>query len=387
MKDRVHKWIYISPLDMNHFEGWLEELAQKGLFFEWMTSWGVTFSRREPTSMRYRLEPAGRLWTRESGDYCRELGWTRLGPAGPHFNLYANSDPEAPELHTDPVVQSYALDLLARRLRRHCILLAAVTLLLAVLVALALTHFPILNYLVDSANARNLFLPLFDLLILITALRTYHSFFRLRRQMADGAPPRRDGSWRGRLRWGKITLLAELAVLLLYIGLLAAVIILPWSAPLDDLNRPVPIYSLAELENDPTLEAPPDGGAADLAYHKNSVAYKWTPAVPQQYRIRQYLSNGQDYEAELYIYWYRPAISALAAPLMEELVSQNAGNTETRTLDPPGLDRAVLAPYAHTDGQRLFLLKDDVAVWLDYTGKQDLTKRPDLLEGLCEFEP
>lgn len=61
MKDRVHKWIYINPLDMDHFEGWLEEMARKGLLFERMSYWGVVFRRGEPTNLRYRLEPAGRL--------------------------------------------------------------------------------------------------------------------------------------------------------------------------------------------------------------------------------------------------------------------------------------------------------------------------------------
>lgn len=102
MKDRVHKWIYINPLDMDHFEGWLEEMARKGLLFERMSYWGVVFRRGKPADLRYRLEPTGRLWTRESKDYCRELGWDYLGQAGQYFELYANPDPEAPELHSDP---------------------------------------------------------------------------------------------------------------------------------------------------------------------------------------------------------------------------------------------------------------------------------------------
>ena len=130
MKDIIRKLIYIEPLDMDHFEGWLEEMARKGLLFERMSYWGVVFRRGEPAAIRYRLEPAGRLWTRESKDYCRELGWNYLGQAGQHFELYANPDPEAPELHTDPVVQSYALDLLGKRLRWYLGGLAALTLLL-----------------------------------------------------------------------------------------------------------------------------------------------------------------------------------------------------------------------------------------------------------------
>ena len=208
MKDIIRKLIYIEPLDMDHFEGWLEEMARKGLLFERMSYWGVVFRRGEPAAIRYRLEPAGRLWTRESKDYCRELGWNYLGQAGQHFELYANPDPEAPELHTDPVVQSYALDLLGKRLRWYLGGLAAL--------------FPVLTRQAEIANFPNLCLLVFDLFVLAQEIRTYISFFRLRRQLAEGLPPQRDGSWRRSMGWRTLPILVGLAVLLLELGLLAA---------------------------------------------------------------------------------------------------------------------------------------------------------------------
>ena len=217
MKDKIRKLVYIEPLDMDHFEGWLEEMARKGLLFERMSYWGVVFRRDEPAAIRYRLEPAGRLWTRESKDYCRELGWDYLGQAGQHFELYANLDPEAPELHTDPVVQSYALDLLGKRLRWYLGGLAALTLLL-----LAAVLFPVLTQQAEIANFPNLCLLVFDLFVLAQEIRTYISFFRLRRQLAEGMPPQRDGSWRRSMGWRTLPILVGLAVLLLELGLLAA---------------------------------------------------------------------------------------------------------------------------------------------------------------------
>lgn len=210
MKDRVHKWIYISPLDMDHFEGWLEELAQKGLLFERMSYWGVVFRRGKPADLRYRLEPTGRLWTRESKDYCRELGWDYLGQAGQYFELYANPDPEAPELHSDPVVQSYALDLLGKWLRWHLVL----TLLLAAVL------FTVLTQQAEIFIFPSLCMLFFYLVVLAQDIRTYISFFRLRRHLAEGTPPQRDGSWRRSMRWRKLPILVGLVVLLLELGFL-----------------------------------------------------------------------------------------------------------------------------------------------------------------------
>ena len=219
MKDRVRKLIYIEPLDMDHFEGWLEEMARKDLLFERMSYWGVVFRRGEPTNLRYRLEPAGRLWTRESKDYCRELGWDYLGQAGQHFELYANPDPEAPELHSDPVVQSYALDLLGKWLRWYLGGVAVLTLLLAVVL------FSILTQQAEIFIFPNLCLLVFDLVVLAQEIRTYASFFRLRRQLAEGTPPQRDGSWRISMRWRKLPILVGIVVLLLEFGLLAALLL------------------------------------------------------------------------------------------------------------------------------------------------------------------
>lgn len=220
MKDRVRKLIYIEPLDMDHFEGWLEEMARKGLLFERMSYWGVVFRRGEPANLRYRLEPAGRLWTRESKDYCRELGWDYLGQAGQHFELYANPDPEAPELHSDPVVQSYALDLLGKRLRWYLGGFAVLTLLL-----LAAVLLPILTRQAEITIFPNLCLLLFDLVVLAQEIRTYVSFFRLRQQLREGMPPQRDGSWRRSMRWRKLPILVGLVVVLLEYGLLAALLL------------------------------------------------------------------------------------------------------------------------------------------------------------------
>lgn len=215
MKDRIRKLIYIEPLDMDHFEGWLEEMARKGLLFERMSYWGVVFRRGEPADLRYRLEPAGRLWTRESKDYCRELGWDYLGQAGQYFELYANPDPEAPELNSDPVVQSYALDLLSKWLRWYLVL----TLLLAAALFIVLTQQA------EISIFPNLCLLVFDLVVLAQEIRTYVSFFRLRRQLREGMPPQRDGSWRVSMRWRKLPILVGLVVLLLEFGLLAALLL------------------------------------------------------------------------------------------------------------------------------------------------------------------
>ena len=117
MSDTVHRFLLVEPADMDRFEGWLEDMAHRGLHYRHSGVFFVHFRRGEPSSVRYRLEPMGSLWSRESQDYCRALGRDRLGQVGRDFELYRNPDPDAPELHTDPVVRACGLERVSKTLR------------------------------------------------------------------------------------------------------------------------------------------------------------------------------------------------------------------------------------------------------------------------------
>ena len=69
-----------NPLISDRIEGWLESMARPGPTLPTTEdAFLVHFRRGEPAAVRYRLEPMGSLWSRESQDYCRALGWDRLG--------------------------------------------------------------------------------------------------------------------------------------------------------------------------------------------------------------------------------------------------------------------------------------------------------------------
>lgn len=394
MKDTVRKWMRLDPIDMDHFEGWLEAMAQKGLFFERTWAMGIVFRRGKPAPVRYRLNPAGNLWTRENQDYCKSLGWEYAGNMGNYFDLYANRDPDAPELHTDPVVQSYALEQVAKRAKRTCILLTALTLVMlaAVLLPFFLLSTPILTWLIESPTSGNLFVILLDLLSTAMTIQAYRSFFRLRRRLAEGQPPRRDGSWKAAIRWQQALTWIALALTIFYFGALAVTTSCAWEGQLDSLNKPAPVLSLAELEGDTNLKPLVDGSWDDGQDRNNYVSFNCTPVAPEQYEITQWLTDGGDYEPRLVTRWYRLSLPFLAAPLLDELVYQYTQHNyfpeeyDVEEVSLPGFDRAVLATDTQWPGQRLFLQKGNVVIYLSYSGNQDLTSRPELLEKLTSFQ-
>lgn len=394
MKDTVRKWMRLDPIDMDHFEGWLETMARKGLFFERTWALGIVFRRGEPACVRYRLDPAGSLWNREDQNYCKSLGWEFVCQVGRYFDLYVNRDSEAPELHTDPVVQSYALEQVANRAKRTCILLTALTLVMlaAVLLPFFLFSTPILTWLVESPTSGNLLVILLDLLSTAMTVQAYRSFFRLRKRLEEGQPPRRDGIWKSAVRWQQVLNWTGLALAVVYATVLIVTTSRSWEGQLDGLSKPVPTLSLAELEHNLALEPLVDGRWADGQDRNNYVSFTCTPVAPEQYEIVQKLTDGRDYEPRLTTRWYRLSLPFLASPLLDELVYQYTrynyapGEYDVEEISLPGFDRAVLATDSQWPGQRLFLQKGNVVVYLSYSGNQDLTCRPELLEELAFFQ-
>lgn len=394
MKDTVRKWMRLDPIDMDHFEGWLETMARKGLFFERTWALGIVFRRGEPACVRYRLDPAGSLWNREDQNYCKSLGWEFVCQVGRYFDLYVNRDSEAPELHTDPVVQSYALEQVANRAKRTCILLTALTLVMlaAVLLPFFLFSTPILTWLVESPTSGNLLVILLDLLSTAMTVQAYRSFFRLRKRLEEGQPPRRNGSWKSAVRWQQVLNWTGLALAVVYATVLIVTTSRSWEGQLDGLSKPVPTLSLAELEHNLALEPLVDGRWADGQDRNNYVSFTCTPVAPEQYEIVQKLTDGRDYEPRLTTRWYRLSLPFLASPLLDELVYQYTrynyapGEYDVEEISLPGFDRAVLATDSQWPGQRLFLQKGNVVVYLSYSGNQDLTCRPELLEELASFQ-
>ena len=111
----------ISIYDVAAVETWLEDLARKGENPVCFTGSRVDLLLDEPWECRFRLQPLQR-WKEaldpERVEAYRSMGWRLVGQLGP-FWVWRCDDPNAPELDTDPVVQSMGYGYLERKMRRH----------------------------------------------------------------------------------------------------------------------------------------------------------------------------------------------------------------------------------------------------------------------------
>lgn len=394
MRNTVYKLIPVDFVDVDRFEGWAEDMARRGLYLHHLTPFlFAAFQRGEPAPVRYRLEPRGSFWSRESQNYCRSLGWEFVFHVGRWFDLYRNDDPEAPELHTDPVVHSYALDRISRSLRilTAVLVLCFVGELAVLLLPYLLSETPVLLLLDVSVIATLSILVL--LLLLWVEFRSLGSFFRLRRRLREGIVPGRH-SWRSSARWYFGLLLFDLVLLAALIATPLVMRSVEWEGELAAAERPFPILELRELEGDPALEVAPSPAALEIfGYDRdNYVRRNWSLLAPGQYEVDQRLTGSGDYEPRLDMLWYRLSLPCLASPLLDDLITRYSdlryAPEHYTVTEPelPGFDRAVLVQDNRWPGQELFLQAGNVVIYLDYSGAQDLTGRPELLARLAAFE-
>ena len=394
MRNTVYKLIPVDFVDVDRFEGWAEDMARRGLYLHHLTPFlFAAFQRGEPAPVRYRLEPRGSFWSRESQNYCRSLGWEFVFHVGRWFDLYRNDDPEAPELHTDPVVHSYALDRISRSLRilTAVLVLCFVGELAALLLPYLLSETPVLLLLDVSGISTLSMLVLF--LLLGVEFRSLGSFFRLRRRLREGIVPGRH-SWRSSARWYFGLLLFDLVLLAALIASPLVLRSVEWEGELAAAERPFPILELRELEGDPALEAVPSPITLEIFGYDshNYVRRNWSLLAPGQYEVDQRLTDGGDYEPRLDMLWYRLSLPCLASPLLDDLITRYSdlryAPEHYTVTEPelPGFDRAVLVQDNRWPGQELFLQAGNVVIYLDYSGAQDLTGRPELLARLAAFE-
>lgn len=394
MRNTVYKLIPVDFVDVDRFEGWAEDMARRGLYLHHLTPFlFAAFQRGEPAPVRYRLEPRGSFWSRESQNYCRSLGWEFVFHVGRWFDLYRNDDPEAPELHTDPVVHSYALDRISRSLRilTAVLVLCFVGELAVLLLPYLLSDAPVLLLLDVSVIATLSILVL--LLLLWVEFRSLGSFFRLRRRLREGIVPGRQ-SWRSSARWYFGLLLFDLVLLAALIATPLVMRSVEWEGELATAERPFPILELRELEGDPALEAVPSPITLEIFGYDshNYVRRNWSLLAPGQYEVDQHLTGSGDYEPRLDMLWYRLSLPCLASPLLDDLITRYSdlryAPEHYTVTEPelPGFDRAVLVQDNRWPGQELFLQAGNVVIYLDYSGAQDLTGRPELLARLAAFE-
>ena len=120
----------VELYDVAAVESWLEERDREGYhLLRFRGLYGIFYQDCSVAPSRYRLQPLLRKEKSpppEMTDAYRELGWEYVCTLAGTFHIWRCGDPAAPELDTDPVVQSMGYGYLERKMRRLLMAAAAV---------------------------------------------------------------------------------------------------------------------------------------------------------------------------------------------------------------------------------------------------------------------
>ena len=316
-----------APLsDAEGLESWLEDLALQGLYLKTFRPLFCTFIPGPAKKTRYRLEPY-RLRPEDDLpcsmlELYQDFGWDYAGTANNAMLIFSTQDPEAPELHTDPALQSQRWKKLYRSARRGFVWDAALLVLVAVLTALLLADTPILHLLTTSAVPLILF-GLYQLCSLPAAWAEVQDLSRLVRRLEAGEPMDHRAPYpRRRL----VPLLSFALCVLLIVLLVLPRYILPFLGggmrPIGEVSDFSPL-SLAQVEGKgyrPYEMEDPNQSDYSHYSRRNHYLLCWN-----QWEVFQ--AGQADLAGKLnwmQIDWYDiPApLSFLSAPLADELLSK-----------------------------------------------------------------
>lgn len=391
----VTKLMPVDPYDISGLEGWLTELAGKGLFFQRCGAFRAKFLVGPPAPYRYRLEPSqASPLDAEQKAYYAHCGWEHVGELWRCFQVFRTSDPEAEELHTDPVAQSYTLDLLTRKLKPAALLIGVCVLgiLLMIAALYLLSDWPLLTAI--SNGASQFLLVVVELIVAGSTLLELRGILRLRRQLRSGIPM--DHGPTRRLPYHLLFNIFAILLALLSICVTSRSLYARWQRPLAEVQGDIPFLSLASLEQAadyrPFTMSVKEGGQ-DINHR---ASYEWSP-LAEHYESDQWgivpsriSEDGDAYHCRLTLDYYDLTFPFLAAPLLDELVYRYTEHhyfpeeytVEERTV--PGLDRLVVAQDNDWPGMRLFAALDGKVVYLDYSGDVDLSAHLDKVIALLE---
>ena len=91
--------------DFPAIQSWLEDMAEKGLFFKENGLLFAKFEKGEPKKMRYRLDfcdVVGCDIPDEKKELYEQSGWQVIGDYNSDLVVVCTDDPDAPEIYTEP---------------------------------------------------------------------------------------------------------------------------------------------------------------------------------------------------------------------------------------------------------------------------------------------
>ena len=187
MSKFVKRVIPFESCDIPAIQNWLEDMAEKGLFFKECGVFFAKFEKGEPKDMRYRLDFCDVVACdipEEKKELYERSGWNVVGDFKNDCVVICTDDPDAPEIYIDPELLIKPLE---RIISKYRIYLAA----LCVMLLTALAHCGLPNAVRVIRFLGYIPKPFFAAVLILLALLIGEIIFRAARLIKLKAMARR----------------------------------------------------------------------------------------------------------------------------------------------------------------------------------------------------
>lgn len=380
MSKTVRKFMPDDIWNLGRSESWFSDMAKSGLHLQKVGLQFALFDKGEPKNTKYRIDIISPMPTGEQLEIYEKSGWQLVDNLK---QLYIFSSPEEadyPELHTDPMEQSYTLTALNQRLKIQVILLSVcmVLFLAMMLSTFFLERTPILSML-EVTGIQRLLVMFVEIYIFYTAIRNYITVRRLKKFLSEGQPINHRVNWRKpRLINGFIGAFFVLTAFLT-VCLPIAGSALRKTYTLPETSVKLPIVRLVDLERNADLkrEVTYNSRNVDLG---NRVRYDWSLMAPVQYVVNErgiiknmmWDDNSGSYSPSIETHYYKLTFSSMGISVIQDLMERYV-----EKLDP----KVTVQEVHHTFFNKLYVAEDGIrkqifaysgneVIYVDYFGNK-----------------
>lgn len=394
------KLLPAEPYEIDALESWFSDLSAEGLHVQSANALYATFAEGEKKRLLYRMEPKqdgifpalDESNAEERNAQHKEKGWNFVCGLN-RFYVYAAEEGTADYFATPQEEGAYYPDNLKGNKFFNSIYAEILVIVVLIVIYILILHMQrAYDWVNGSTN------PFCNPLILVFAIfagQRIRGAIKLQSSLAAGEPHHQPTDWQApHLRRKHRLYYVYLAGIIAFIFLPFLPNVFSFSdRPIAEVKKPLPMISLAELENDPDFYAvdsyyqrddgpeeewwereanlvssyPTFGSPVDLAYNQAGRISDKTDAT------------GRPYESVLWVEYRRLAFFLSPKEYIKESLHYAYETYETTVLKDTPFDYALLAK--NKNQTRLYLVSGQTLLELHYYyGDADLTAHYDLYE-------
>lgn len=317
MSKLVRRFNFVDMWDYGKNESWYSDMALKGLHLQDIGNFLVTFEKGQPKKTKYRIEILEDNPSQEQLDLYKEYGWELVTNKKIFYVFSSPQEDNAPELHTDPMEQSFTFKMIDKQLKTN---MTSISIIFLSFIASIFNQFFLQDqpylFLIRQSSLNLMMLMVPYMYVFIKSISGYITVKKTKNALLMGMPLNHNKNWK----------LSYLFSSVFYILLIAMIIITLFTPYYTAVQRSLHTYKDVEDTSAISLINIETGPVYDY-WHK--LSYYWSFVSPVQYvitedgyvdaQIQEELSGTYSH-AFLHIRYYELTFGGMVEGLINDLI-------------------------------------------------------------------